>query len=167
MSEAPPQMTELGLEVPVGAIEKELKTLWEADEARTNASLMNLAIYSEDAAALGRNSELIGELTRDSMIWFWDHYTGSGDDRFSPYASLLRADDLAGLPDTTIIAAEYDPLVDEAVAYGEALQAAGVKTRCTVYDGMIHGFNGRVGMYDAAKDALDEAAAGIKQSFGG
>lgn len=105
-------------------------------------------------------------LTRDSMIWFWDHYTGSGDDRFSPYASLIRAKDLSGLPDATIIAAEYDPLVDEAVAYGEALKAAGVKTRCTVYDGMIHGFNGRVGMYDAAREALDEAANGIKESFG-
>lgn len=105
-------------------------------------------------------------LTRDNMIWFWDHYTGTGEDRFSPYASLIRADDLSGLPDATIIAAEYDPLVDEAVAYGKALQAAGVKTRCTVYDGMIHGFNGRVGMYDAAKVALDEAAAGIRESFG-
>lgn len=105
-------------------------------------------------------------LTRDNMIWFWDHYTGSGNDRFQPYASLIRANDLSGLPDATVIAAEYDPLVDEAVAYGEALQAAGVKTRCTVYDGMIHGFNGRVGMYDAAKEALDEAAAGIRESFG-
>ncbi len=105
-------------------------------------------------------------LTRDSMTWFWDHYTGTGDDRFQPYASLIRANDLSGLPDATVIAAEYDPLVDEAVAYGDALQAAGVKTQCTVYPGMIHGFNGRVGMYDAAKEALDEAAAGIKESFG-
>ncbi len=105
-------------------------------------------------------------LTRDSMLWFWDHYTGTGDDRYQPYVSLIRAEDLSGLPDATVIAAEYDPLLDEAVAYGEALKAAGVKTRCTVYEGMVHGFNGRVGIYDAADDALDEAAAGIKESFG-
>lgn len=105
-------------------------------------------------------------LTRDDMIWFWDHYTGSGNERYEPYVSLLRANDLSGLPDATIIAAEYDPLVDEAVAYGDALKAAGVKTRCTVYEGMNHGFNVRVGMIDAAKDALDEAAAGIRASFG-
>ena len=55
---------------------------------------------------------------------------------------------------------------DALAAYGEALATAGVKTRCTVYPGMTHGFNGRVGMVDAAKDALDEAAAGIRQSFG-
>ncbi len=105
-------------------------------------------------------------LTRDSMIWFWDHYTGSGNDRFEPYASLLRAKDLSGLPDATVIAAEYDPLVDEAVAYGDALKAAGVKTRCTVYEGMTHGFNGRIGIYDAAAVATEEAAAGIRESFG-
>lgn len=105
-------------------------------------------------------------LTRDGMIWFWDHYTGDGKDRFKPYASLIRADDLSGLPDATVIAAEYDPLVDEAVAYADALKAARVKATCTVYEGMTHGFNGRVGVIDAAKIALDEAAAGIKTSFG-
>lgn len=105
-------------------------------------------------------------LTRDSMVWFWDHYTGSGDSRYKPYASLIRAKDLSGLPDATVIAAEYDPLVDEAVTYADALRAAGVKVHCSVYPGMTHGFNGRVGVLDAAKEALDEAAANIKESFG-
>ena len=54
----------LGLEVPVGSIEAELRKLWDADEAQTNASLMNLAVYSEDPEALPRNSEVIAELTR-------------------------------------------------------------------------------------------------------
>jgi acetyl esterase len=118
-----------------------------------------------DRPSYFRNADDYG-LTRDGMIWFWDLYTGDGDDRYEPYASLIRAKDLSGLADATIIAAEYDPLVDEAVAYGEALKAAGVKTSCTVYDGMIHGFNGNVGPIDAAIDALDEAAANIRASFG-
>jgi acetyl esterase len=104
-------------------------------------------------------------LTREGMMWFWDHYTGTGDDRFQPYASLIRAKDLSGLPPATIIAAEYDPLVDEAVAYADALKAAGVQTTCTVYEGMTHGFNGRIGVYDAALSAVEEAAAGIRKSF--
>jgi acetyl esterase len=104
-------------------------------------------------------------LTRQGMVWFWDQYTPAGTDRHSPYVSLIRASDLSGLPDATVIAAEYDPLLDEAVAYADALKAAGVKTRCTVYEGMTHGFNGRTGILDASKDALDEAAAGIRESF--
>jgi glucose-6-phosphate dehydrogenase assembly protein OpcA len=55
----------LGLEVPVEKIERELRLLWEADEARTNASLMNLAVYSEDSGALAKNSEIIREITRE------------------------------------------------------------------------------------------------------
>jgi len=55
----------LGIEVPVGSIEQELKKLWEADEANTNASMMNLAIYSEDPESLMANSEIIRNLTRE------------------------------------------------------------------------------------------------------
>ena len=55
----------LGQSVELGAIGLELKKLWEADEAATNASLMNLAIYSEQAGALEENSEAIYSLTRE------------------------------------------------------------------------------------------------------
>ncbi len=56
---------ELGIEVPVSAIDRELRKLWEQDEARTNASLMNLVVYSEKPGALIANSEIIRELTRE------------------------------------------------------------------------------------------------------
>ena len=56
---------ELGIEVPVAAIDRELRKLWEQDDARTNASLMNLVVYSEKAGALIANSEIIRELTRE------------------------------------------------------------------------------------------------------
>ncbi len=55
----------LGKEVPVEKIERELRILWEADEARTNASLMNLAVYSEASGALHVNSDIIREITRE------------------------------------------------------------------------------------------------------
>ena len=56
---------ELGIEVPVSQIDKELRKLWEQDEARTNASLMNLVVYSEKPGALLENSAIIRELTRE------------------------------------------------------------------------------------------------------
>ncbi len=55
----------LGKEVPLNQIDKELRLLWEADEASTNASLMNFAIYAEDSAALARNSKIVSEITRE------------------------------------------------------------------------------------------------------
>ncbi len=55
----------LGQAVAIGSIGVELKKLWEADEAATNATLMNLAIYSEKEGALEENSEAIVSLTRE------------------------------------------------------------------------------------------------------
>ena len=56
---------ELGQEVPVAAIDKELRKLWEADDARTNASLINLVTCSEESGSLRKNSAIIRELTRE------------------------------------------------------------------------------------------------------
>jgi glucose-6-phosphate dehydrogenase assembly protein OpcA len=64
-SPIPAVCPELGLEVPVSQIDKELRKLWEQDEARTNASLMNLVVYSEKHGALLENSAVIRELTRE------------------------------------------------------------------------------------------------------
>ncbi len=56
---------ELGIEVPIASIDRELRKLWEQDEAQTNASLMNLVVYSEEEGALIANSEIIRDLTRE------------------------------------------------------------------------------------------------------
>ena len=56
---------ELGMEVPLSTIDRELRKLWEQDEARTNASLMNLVVFSEKPGALLENSAIIRNLTRD------------------------------------------------------------------------------------------------------
>ncbi|MGE9270564.1 MAG: glucose-6-phosphate dehydrogenase assembly protein OpcA [Verrucomicrobiales bacterium] len=55
----------LGRKVPIGDIDRELRRLWDEDEARTNASLINLAVYSECRGALEANSEAVRELTRE------------------------------------------------------------------------------------------------------
>lgn len=61
----PASCPELGIEVPVAQIDKELRQLWEQDDARTNASLMNLVVYSEKPGALVENSAIIRDLTRE------------------------------------------------------------------------------------------------------
>ncbi len=55
----------LGIEVPVEKIERELRKLWETDQARTNASLINLAVYSEASGSLAANSDMVREITRE------------------------------------------------------------------------------------------------------
>lgn len=105
-------------------------------------------------------------LTAPDMAWFWGHYLGDARARGEePYASPLRARDLAGLPPALVVTAELDPLRDEGEAYGAALERAGVAARVTRYDGMIHGFFGMGAMIDRANAAMREAAGALRIAF--
>jgi acetyl esterase len=110
------------------------------------------------------NAEGYG-LSTELMSWFWDQYLGPDGDGKNPYASPIQAKDLSGLADATVIAAEYDPLLDEAADYAAALKAAGNDVTYTEYAGMIHGFNGSFGLIDAAVEACTEASNRILASF--
>ena len=79
-------------------------------------------------------------LSREAMIWYWDHYLPDQSRRTEAYASPLRAGDFSGLPPAVILTAEHDVLRDGGEAYAEALQAANVPVDFKRYVGQIHGF---------------------------
>lgn len=106
-------------------------------------------------------------LTKDTMIWFLDHYLGEGDDPTDPRVSPLHALDeaLAGLPPALVVTAEFDPLRDEGEAYGARLAAAGVETTVTRYDGVIHGFFSMRDVVPEGKAAIDQAGAALRSAL--
>jgi glucose-6-phosphate dehydrogenase assembly protein OpcA len=56
----------LGLPVKVSKIDQELKKVWqESQGTATRASLVNLAVYSEDAGSLSRNTQLMANITEN------------------------------------------------------------------------------------------------------
>src|SRR6266704_1155738 len=56
----------LGLPVEIGSIDHELKKLWrESEGAMTRASLMNLAVYSEEPGSLKKNTQLMARITEN------------------------------------------------------------------------------------------------------
>src|SRR3954451_14582369 len=56
----------IGMPVEIGKIERELKKLWaEGGESMTRASLINLAVYSEEPDSLPRNTQIVAEVTED------------------------------------------------------------------------------------------------------
>ena len=58
------ETSSLGISVELDQMERELKKLWEeSGGTKTRASLVNLAIYSEEADSLARNTELISRVT--------------------------------------------------------------------------------------------------------
>jgi len=101
-------------------------------------------------------------LSRDTMIWFWDHYLDDPKDAANPHAAPLRATDLRGLPAAFITSAEYDPLRDEAELYAKRLAEAGTSVEMLRYDGMNHGFLFWVGRVDKATEAMTDACRWLK-----
>ena len=56
----------LGRPVEVSKIDQELKKLWQESEgSATRASLVNLAVYSEDAGSLSKNTQLMANITEN------------------------------------------------------------------------------------------------------
>jgi acetyl esterase/lipase len=84
----------------------------------------------------------------DTPIWdrataalSWKYYLGGeqADQPVSLYAAPARAEKLAGLPPAFISAAQFDPLRDDALIYGQRLAQAGVPTELHLYPGTFHG----------------------------
>lgn len=122
--------------------------------------------YTAGTRSYRDNAEGYG-LTRDTMIWFWDHYLADPADAANPYASPLRAANFAGLPPALVVTAEFDPLCDEGEDYAERLRAAGVPARTSRWDGMNHGFYFWVGIVDKAGAAMAESCAWLREIFAG
>ena len=98
-------------------------------------------------------------LTSGMMRWFWDTYlaggqpAGSDDSRAFP----ARSSELATLPPTFLVTAEYDPLRDEGIAFGDSLRQAGVALEYRHFDNAAHGFacsEGPNADYEALMDEL-------------
>jgi len=81
-------------------------------------------------------------LTRESMVWFWDHYAPDPAARTNEDASPLRVGDLSNLPPAVVITAEHDVLRTEGDNYAVRLADAGVPVRHRCFAGQMHGFLG-------------------------
>ncbi len=115
------------------------------------------------------DTEFPGFLSSAQMRWYWDQYapdrngkTLASDWRASPMAGPIGAN----MPAATIIVAGNDPFHDEALAYAEKLQAAGVQTALHAYPGAIHGFASLVGLVPVANEAVSAAAKALRAGLG-
>ena len=93
-------------------------------------------------------------LTRDSMIWFWDHYAPDQASRLHQDACPLQAADLTGLAPAIVLTAEHDVLRGEGEAYADRLRQAGVPVEHRRFAGQMHGFFPMVNLLPGSADAI-------------
>lgn len=79
-------------------------------------------------------------LEAETLQWMFMNYLSAEADRTDWRFAPLQADNLGNLAPAFLALAEYDPLLDEGIAYGDKLEAAGVATLIKIYPGMTHDF---------------------------
>lgn len=104
-------------------------------------------------------------LTREAMVWFYDHYIPDPADRSDWRASPLRARTFAGLPPAMIVTAGFDPLLDEGRLYADRLAHDGVTVEYVEYGSMIHGFLGMPGVLPQARRGLALAGQAVREAL--
>jgi acetyl esterase len=117
---------------------------------------MNSESYQKFAAAKPLNKPM--------MEWFAKNYLPNMAAAADPRISLVKAN-LKGLPPTTIIGAEIDPLQTEGKILSDKLKDAGVKVNYKLYDGVTHEFFGMATVVPEAKDAQGIAAGDLKDGL--
>lgn len=138
-----------------------------AQDSREFAPALQILIYpmtdqSREYPSYERNENGY-MLTRKALHWFMDNYVPDPRDRLDPRASPMLRESLEGLPPVLMIAAEFDPLVDENLAYAKRLTEAGVHTQYECFAGMIHPFFTLGGVVEDAARAEDMIAVRLKE----
>lgn len=103
-------------------------------------------------------------LNKPLMQWFFDKYLPNAAAGLDPRISLVNAD-LKGLPSTTIIAAEIDPLASEGEMLANKLRAVAVPVTYKKYIGVTHEFFGMAAIIPEAKWAQALAASELKKAL--
>jgi len=103
-------------------------------------------------------------LNRAMMDWFTDKYLRTPADAKDPRIDLIHAN-LVGLPPTTIINAEIDPLFSDGKELAKKLDDAKVEVKQKTYSGVTHEFFSMGAVVGDAKDAMKYATGELKDAF--
>lgn len=111
------------------------------------------------------NAEGYG-LTTKAMKWFWQQYLTTEADKTDPYAAPILAQTLRGVAPAILIAAEFDPLLDDVKNYYNKLVKDSVPAVYKEFAGQIHGFFNLSGVTEDANTLYSEIATEINAILG-
>lgn len=104
-------------------------------------------------------------LGKATLEWFIKYYGRGPQDTRDTRLNLVGVTDLQGLPPTTIILAQIDPLRSGGEMLGDRLKTAGIPTETRLYPGVTHEFFGTGAVVPEGKAAVEFASERLRQSF--
>ena len=142
----------------------------QARDSGTTMPAMQLLLYPITDAVGGQASrDTFAEgfiLTRADMRYFEERYIPEGIDGCDPRASMMRADDVSGLPPAYVATAGFDPLRDEGETYAQRMREAGVRVVLQRHSGLIHTFANLTAICPSARTAMLKVAGALRMGLG-
>ncbi len=111
-----------------------------------------------------RDSAYAKPLDTAMLKWFGYYYSTTPADQQDPRINLVRAD-LHGLPPTTIVNAQIDPLRSAGETLAQAMRSAGDRVEQRTFAGVTHEMFGMGQVVHGAMDADMYAVARLKAAF--
>ncbi len=134
-----------------------------SNKADTAPNFLLLLEPALDIRTTSNSWQTLGALfapVREQMDWMWSLYAPDKSMRSDPRVSPSVAKTIPEWhPATLIVAAEYDPLKDEAMAYAEKLTAQGIAVTARIEPGLPHAFCNLGGFLPQGLQAFDHAIA--------
>ena len=127
-----------------------------------------LSVYpianSSDGLPSRKDSENAKPLNAAMLKWFGYYYSTTPADQQDPRINLVAAN-LRGLPPTTIVNAQIDPLRSDGETLAAAMRAAGDKVEQRTFAGVTHEMFGMGMVVKNAKAANDYGFGKLKTAF--
>jgi len=102
---------------------------------------------------------------KKAVEWAFAHYLPTADTKFDPRIDLVGAANVDGLPPTTIVTAEDDPLRSDGERLGGKLKIATVPVEMRDYPGVTHDFFGMGVAVAKAAEAQRFVAEQLEKAF--
>lgn len=103
-------------------------------------------------------------LNQAGMRWIWETYLERPEQR-QDWRAAPAVGNLAGVAPAHLIVGSLDPLLDDSNNLVAKLKAAGVPHQFTVYQGLNHGFIRYGRLVGAARRAVAECAAALREGL--
>ncbi len=114
--------------------------------------------WMEDSAARPWNDK--------AVAWAFNLFLPKPEDKYDPRVDIVGKADVRGLPPTTIVTAEVDPLRSDGERLGGKLQIATVPVAIRDYPGVTHDFFGMGMAVEKAAEAQSFVAQQLRIAFG-